>query len=306
MNRGILYGIAAYVSWGVLPIFWKLLQDVPPLETVGQRILWSFPLLLLLLVATKQLRSMRVLFSSWRILGLVALTALLLIANWSVYIYGINSGRIVETSLGYFMNPLVNVLLGVLFVHERLRRGQWASIGIAALGVLWLTFMYGSLPWIGLTLAFTFGFYALFKKLGSLEAMTGLTSEMGILFLPVVLLLAYYYSQPGNASTIANSTTLLLFMSTSVFTVGPLLLFGAAVRMIPLSVIGLLQYIAPTLQFLLGVFVYHEPFNSHLLVGYCLIWMALAVFTAEGLYHRRKLAQPTVSASSTSEAASAR
>ena len=198
------------------------------------------------------------------------------------------------------MNPLVNVLLGVLFLRERMRPWQWAAIGIATMGVLWLTIQYGSLPWIGLALAFSFGFYALFKKLSKMEAMTGLTAEMGVLFVPVVTLLVFYYTQPGHADTIASTRTLLLFMATSLFTVGPLLLFGASARLIPLSVLGLIQYIAPTLQFLLGVFVYHEPFNSQLLIGYVLIWMALAAFTTEGLLHRRNSAKCVASTAAAS------
>ncbi len=277
MNRGVLCGVAAYIMWGVFPIYWKLFDFVPPLETVAHRIIWSFPLLVVLLLLTHQFNTLRGAFSSWRSVGLIALTALLLITNWTVYIWGVNAGRIVETSLGYFMNPLVNVLLGVLFLRERLRPWQWVGIGVAASGVLWLTTQYGSLPWIGLSLAFSFGFYGLFKKLSKLDAIPGLTTEMGVLVIPALFVLGYFFRQPGGMDSVSDSSTLLLLMSTSFFTIGPLLLFGVAARLIPLTVLGLIQYIAPTLQFIIGIFIYHEPFSSQLLVGYILIWLALAL-----------------------------
>ncbi len=192
-----------------------------------------------------------------------------------------------DAALGYFINPLVNVLLGVLFLRERLRSFQWLSIAVAACGVLWLTVRYGSLPWIALTLAFTFGIYGLLKKKSSLESLEGLTLEMGILFAPVLFFLAYRYSQTDAVTGFTSLRTAVLLLLTGVFTVAPLLMFGAGARRIPLSVVGLLQYIAPTIQLLIGVLMYNEPFTRDSQVGFVLIWIALALYTGEGIWQRQ-------------------
>ena len=290
MNRGVLYGLGAYLLWGILPIYWKMLHNVPAMEIVAQRVLWSTVILTVLLVATQRFRHTAAALRSGRTLVAVAAASVFLATNWLVYVWAVNAGRVVDTSLGYFMNPLVNVLLGVLFFKERLRPWQWVSIGVAATGVVWLTVQYGSLPWIGLTLAFTFGFYGLLKKLSRLDAMEGLSAEMGLLLAPMLVLLALPYLMPDGNPVTLNPLTLVLLMLSGVATVGPLLLFGAAARSIPLTVLGLLQYIAPTMQFLLGVLVFHEPFSLQLLVGFVLIWTALAIYTLEGLARRRRYA----------------
>jgi chloramphenicol-sensitive protein RarD len=291
MNRGILYGLSAYFLWGIFPIFWKMLQAVPAIEIVAQRVLWSSVILFVVLLASHKLGTTAHSLRAPRTLFPVAAASLFLMTNWLVYIWAVNAGRVVDTSLGYFMNPLVNVLLGVIFLKERMRSLQWAAIGIAAAGVLWLTIQYGSLPWIGLTLAFSFGFYGLLKKLSSLDAIQGLSAEMALLVIPMLLLLASIYSQPGRPAVIMHPVTVLLLMFTGVATVGPLLLFGAAARSIPLTVLGLIQYIAPTIQFLLGVLLFKEPFSAQLLVGFVLIWIALATYTVEGLTVRRRRAK---------------
>ena len=218
-----------------------------------------------------------------------ATTASLLFVNWSVYIWAINQNRIVETSLGYFINPLVNVLLGVFFLREQLRSGQWASIGIAALGVLYLTFGYGQLPWIALTLAFSFGFYALLRKTATLGSLDGLSIEMGILT-PLMLGYLLFLTVTGSSAFTSQgpSTTILLVM-TGLATTVPMLLFTMGARLVPLSVLGLLQYIAPTIQFVLGVALYQEPFSSALFAGFCVIWTALLLYAVEGMLHRRHL-----------------
>ncbi len=288
MNRGVLYGFGAYLLWGIFPIFWKLLHAVPALEIVAQRVFWSAVILTAILVSTHRVRSTFVAVRSKRTLAAIAAASVFLMTNWLVYIWAVNAGRVVDTSLGYFMNPLVNVLLGVAFFKERMRAWQWAAIGVAAGGVLWLTVQYGSLPWIGLTLAFSFGFYGLLKKLSKLDAIQGLSAEMALLLLPMAALLAYMYAQPGGADAVLNPVTIGLLMFTGVATVGPLLLFGAAARSIPLTVLGLIQYIAPTMQFLLGVLLFKEPFSAQLLIGFVLIWIALAIYTVEGLTHRHR------------------
>lgn len=288
MNRGVILGFAAYLLWGIFPVFWKMLHAIPAIEIVAERVFWSSVILAGILVATHRVGSTVALLRSRRTLIAVAAASLFLMTNWLVYIWAVNAGRVVDTSLGYFMNPLVNVLLGVVFFHERLRIGQWTAIGVAAAGVLWLTIQYGSLPWIGLTLAFSFGFYGLLKKLSKLDAIQGLSAEMSLLLLPMLVLLVTIYAQPGRVDAILDPVTMGLLVFTGVATVGPLLLFGAAARSIPLTVLGLIQYIAPTMQFLLGVLLFKEPFNGVQLVGFVLIWIALALYTAEGLSHRRR------------------
>jgi chloramphenicol-sensitive protein RarD len=222
------------------------------------------------------------------VLLVYSMSALLLGTNWLIYIYGVNSGQVVETSLGYFINPLLSVALGVIFLRERLRAMQWVPIGLAALGVLYLTLQYGSLPWIALALAFSFGMYGLLKKIAPLGALHGLSLETGILFLPALSYLLYAESQAsGSFGHLGLDVTLLLAFS-GVITALPLLMFARAARAIPLVLVGILQYIAPTVQFLLGVFLYQEPFTFTRLLGFAIIWLALFIFTLEGMYEWRK------------------
>ena len=287
MNRGILYGLSAYLIWGVLPIFWKQLQAIPPFDVAAHRIIWSFALLAVAVSFTRKWAAIhRAVRDPRTFVTFIAIAAILFL-NWMVYIWAINAGQIVETSLGYFINPLVNVLLGVVFLRERLRAFQWLSIGVAACGVLWLTVRYGSLPWIALTLAFSFGIYGLLKKKSSLDSLEGLTLEMGILIAPILLFFAYRYSQTETVTGLESPRLAVLLLLTGVFTVAPLLLFGAGARRIPLSVVGLLQYIAPTIQLLIGVLMYHEPFTHDSQIGFVLIWIALALYTGEGLWRRQ-------------------
>lgn len=291
MNRGIVYGIGAYLIWGVLPIFWKQLADLPALEVAAHRIIWSFALLAAAVLAMGRYARIFDAIRRPRVLAAFVIISSILFVNWMVYIWAINDGQIVETSLGYFINPLVNVLLGVLFLRERLRLAQWLSITVATMGVLWLTFRYGSLPWIALTLAFSFGLYGLLKKKSSLDSLEGLTVEMGILFVPALIFLAVR-SQQSSISNDFSPRIWALLLLTGVFTVAPLLLFGAGARRIPLSVVGLLQYIAPTIQLLIGVWMYHEPFTQDNLIGFALIWLALALYTIEGAWQRHRQSDP--------------
>jgi chloramphenicol-sensitive protein RarD len=246
------------------------------------RVVWSFLFLTLLLVLRKEWPSFRVEVRKPKVVRAYLMAAILLAVNWVIYIYGVNSGQVVETSLGYFINPLVNVGLGVIFLRERLRPMQWAPVGIAAMGVLYLTVQYGQLPWIALGLAFTFGFYGLIKKVAPLGPLHGLTLETAILFLPGLLYLLYLESQgAGNFPHAEASVTLLLALA-GVITAIPLLMFATAARAIPLYMLGILQYIAPTCQFLIGVLVFNEPFTSARVVGFSLIWIALLLYAVEG------------------------
>lgn len=288
MNRGVLNAIGAYVIWGFLPIYWKALQQVPALQILNHRVVWSLVFLAILISARRNWAPLRQAIRQPKIVLVYALAACLLAVNWLTYIWGVNAGFIVETSLGYFINPLVNVLLGVLFLREKIRPLQWVPIGMAAAGVLYLTFSYGSLPWIALVLAFTFALYGLLKKTAPLGSLHSLTLETGILFVPSLLYLLYVGLQGSGVFIEYDSLTNFLLIFTGVVTAIPLLLFGAAARSINLSLLGLLQYIAPTCQFLIGVLIYNEPFTQARLIGFSIIWAALFLYWLESfLAHRQ-------------------
>ena len=288
MNRGVLYALGAYFLWGVLPVYWKALIEVPALQILAHRVIWAVVCLGIYIALRKELGVLREGLNTPRRLVVILLTAGLLVVNWLTYIWGVNAGFIVETSLGYFINPLVSVLLGVIFLRERLRPLQWVPVGLAALGVFYLTFSYGRLPWISLSLAFSFGFYGLIKKTAPLESRYGLTLETGVLFIPALLYLMIV-SARGEGTFFGNDvTTALLLIGTGLVTALPLLLFGMAAQRIPLTSIGILQYLAPTMQFLIGVYVYKEPFTTERLVGFMAIWLALIIYSVEGITARRR------------------
>jgi chloramphenicol-sensitive protein RarD len=293
MDRGVWYGLGAYVAWGLFPLYFKLTSHVPAMEVLSHRVIWSF----LALGAVAALRpggALAVFRVSPRIRVLYAAAAALIAVNWFVYVWAVASGFVVETSLGYFITPFVNVVLGVIVFGERLRRGQWLAVGLAAAGVLYLAATYGSLPWISLVLATSFGTYGLVKKAVPLPPMHGLTLETGLLFLPA-LGYAVALAAAGRASFLhAGAATDALLVGAGLITIGPLLLFAAAVQRVPLSIIGLLQYTAPTIQFLLGVLLYREPFTRRQLIGFAFVWAALAVFSAEGLLAGRRRVQAAV------------
>ena len=295
MNRGTLYALASYALWGVLPIYWKLLKGVPPLEILAHRIFWGLLVLLGLLAYKQRWEWLKWVRGSRRTMGTFVVTAVLLCTNWFVYIWAVNAGFIVETSLGYFINPLVNVLLGAVFLGERLRNWQKVAVMLAFLGVLWLTVTYGSLPWIALTLGVSFGIYGLLRKTAALESLEGLSLEMAILFLPALAYLLYLLLTGGfslgRVSALQNSLLVLAGVVTAV----PLLLFAMGARRVTMTTLGILQYLAPTCQFLIGVFLYNEPFGQTQLVGFGLIWLALAIYTGEGIsVRRRKTAVVTI------------
>jgi len=292
MNKGILNGIAAYALWGFFPIYWKLLHEVPALEVIGHRIGWSFILLIAFILLTKQWREFRSAALTYKTVVIYSVAAILLTVNWLVYVWGVNAGFIVETSLGYFINPLLSVLLGVIFLRERLRPGQWIPVALAAAGVLYLTLAYGRPPWIALTLAFTFGFYGFVKKLALLGSLYGLTLETGIVF-PIALIYLAFIEFISAGAFLHNGALIdLLLIGAGLVTTIPLLMFASAARQIPLSVVGILQYIAPTLQFLIGVLIYREPFDQSRLIGFGLVWLALIIFWLESYLANRIPVQP--------------
>ena len=282
---GFWAGVAAYTIWGLVPIYWKLLQHVPAIQVLGHRIVWSLAVLLILLTARRRVRS--AFASPPRVVGLYAIAAALIAVNWFLYIFAVNAGFIVETSLGYYITPLVNVLFGVVFFHERMRPAQWIAIALATAGVIQLTWAYGAVPWIAFGLAASFGTYGLAKKKAPLDPLAGLTLETALLApLAIVYLLILHRSGDGAFLRTGAASDALMIGGGLVTTV-PLLLFAAAVRSVPLSVIGILQYIGPTMQFILGVFVYHEPFSRTQFVGFSIVWLALAIYAGDSLRARR-------------------
>jgi chloramphenicol-sensitive protein RarD len=292
MNKGLWYALGAYGAWGLFPIYWKSLHHVPALQLISHRVLWSCLILLGVLAASRQFGAFRAALTL-RALRVYVAAALIIGVNWLIYIWGVNAGFIIETSLGYFINPLVSVLLGVIVLRERLRPWQWLPLGLAAAGVLYLTVTYGALPWIALALAVTFGAYGLIKKTAPLGSLYGLTLETGLLFVPALLYLLYAETTGENAFLHIGPGTDLLLMGAGLVTTVPLLLFASAARRIPLSQMGLLQYLAPTLQFLLGVLIYREPFSSTQLIGFVIVWVALALFGVEGFLARRARSDPS-------------
>jgi len=288
MKKGILYAIGAYLMWGLFPLYWKQLETIPALQLIGHRIAWSFILLILVIFVTRQWKDFRATFNS-KTVRIYLIAALLISVNWFTYVWAVNNGFVVETSLGYYINPLFSVLLGVIVFRERLRPVQWIPIALAAVGVLYLTVTYGSLPWIALTLAFTFGLYGLVKKTAPLSSLYGLTLETGLLFFVAIGYLVYCEFTGQGAFLHSDTKSNLMMIGAGLVTTVPLLLFASAARRIPLTTIGVLQYINPTMQFLLGVLLYKEPFTHDSLIGFGMVWAGLILFWAEGLYARRNI-----------------
>lgn len=289
MNRGLLYALVAYGMWGVLPIYWKALQSVSAAAILSHRMLWSLVVITLVLTVRRRWGWLRQV--DGRAFVTFLAIAVLLIVNWYTYVWAVNAGFIVETSLGYFINPLVNVLLGGIFLGERLRPVQKVAIAIAFSGVAYLTVSYGALPWIALTLAFSFGFYGLLKKTAGLNALEGLSLEMTILSIPALgwLLLSGDPASPSLLAAPLPITTLLL--GTGLVTAIPLLAFAAAARRLTLTTLGLMQYLAPSMQFFIGVFLYGEAFTPARAVGFACIWTALALYSGETILRHRQRTQ---------------
>ena len=282
-RTGVLTGLAAYGAWGLFPLYFPLLEPAGGVEIVAHRIVWSLLFITVLLTVLRRWSHVRAAVRDRRTMLVLAVAAVLIAANWLTFVYGVNSGHVVETSLGYFVNPLVSVLLGVVVFHERLRRLQWVAVGIAALAVVVLTVDYGRPPWIALTLAVTFGLYGLMKKLVRVEAAPGLFLETLVVVVPAVVVLGVLQGDGAGTFGSAGTGHALLLVSSGVATAIPLLLFAASTRRVPLSTIGLLQYLTPLMQLAIGVFVYDEPMPAARLAGFVVVWVALAVFTVDSL-----------------------
>jgi chloramphenicol-sensitive protein RarD len=292
MNPGVVYAFSAFAIWGLFPIYFKALHSISAVEMLAHRMAWSMIFLLIVLTVLRKWQWIVPVVRDKRLLARFAASAVLLSANWGIYIWAVNAGRIVEASLGYFINPLVNVLFGMAFLHERLRPVQWIAVAVAALGVVWLTWVNGAPPWISLALALTFGAYGLLRKTAALGALEGLTLET-IILCPVALLYLYVVNMHGSTGFgQASAGVKLLLAAAGPITAVPLLLFAAGARRIPLSMLGLIQYITPSLQLLIGVLIYGEYFGHDQLIGYGAIWAALALYSLEGIY-RARAARPS-------------
>lgn len=285
-SPGILFVAAAYVIWGLLPLYFRHLTGVPAMEIVLHRTLWSFVVMLSVLALMRRWRWILPLVRQPRQLGLYAVSAALLAANWLLYVWAVQQHRVVDASLGYFINPLVSVLLGVVVLKERLRRLQWAAVALATLGVLWLTWQSGRLPWVSLALASSFALYSLMRKTAPLGALEALAAETSLLA-PIALgfLLVGWWGG-GSAAGVRDATTIGWLMALGPLTALTLVLFAAGARRMSLTAVGLTQYVSPTIQLALGLWVFNEPFAPGRLAGFVLIWAGLGVFAVDGLIPR--------------------
>ena len=285
MRQGLFACAAAYFIWGLFPIYWHWLAAVPSLQVMAHRIVWCSLFVALWLMFRDGFGWVRAL--SPRLLKMLAASSLLISINWWLYIWAVNAGHVVESSLGYFINPLMNVLFGVAILKERLNPAQWVAVGFAAVGVLWLTVQSGRPPWIALGLALSFGSYGLIRKLAEIPSVQGLAVESGLLLLPALAFLLWAQGQgSGGFGQISLGTDALLIVG-GLLTAIPLVLFAYGTRRIPLSLVGILQYLAPSLQLACGLFYFHEEFPLGKALGFACIWAGLAVYAADGLWRAR-------------------
>ncbi len=285
MNSGVLFALGAYLSWGLFPLYFRQIAAVPALQIVAHRTLWSLVFVAVVLLVTRNLSWLKqVSAATWR---RFAVSATLIAINWLTYVWAVGNGHVVDAALGYFINPLVNVALGFAVLHERPRRVQWLAVGLAAFGVVWLTVAGGKLPWVALVLAFSFGLYGLMRKTAALGAIEGLTLETLVLAPLAAAGLAFWW----QTGALSNQTPVdwAWLIGTGPVTAGSLLLFAAGARRIPLATLGIVQYVSPSLQFLLGVFLFKESMDATRLIAFGFIWAALAVYSAEGLWQTRRL-----------------
>ncbi|HEX6682464.1 MAG TPA: EamA family transporter RarD [Candidatus Limnocylindrales bacterium] len=296
LRLGYLYGLGAYVLWGFFPAYFKLLRPSGPMEILAHRILWSCLFMVIVLTVIRRWSQIGALVRRPATLAGITIAAVLIGLNWGTYIWAVNVDRVVETALGYFINPLVVIVLGVLVLGERLRSGQWVAVGVGTIAVVVLAVDYGQPPWVALILAVTFGFYGLTKKRLNLPAADGLLVESAVLAVPAMITLGFLTAAGGMTfGTISLGHTLLIAASGAITAV-PLLFFAGAANRIPLVSIGMLQYVGPTIQFILGVYAFHEPMPVARWLGFGLVWLALAVFTWDGFRQARRVSQAAMSA----------
>ena len=289
--RGLAAGAAAFTIWGLFPVYLHPLRGVPALQVIAHRITWSCLFLVAWLLLRGELGDLRVTLARPALLARLALTATLISINWLVYVWAVTHSHVVDTSLGYYINPLVNVLLGVLVLRERLNGAQWTAIGIAALAVLYLALLAGRPPWIAGTLAVSFSLYGFVRKIISVEALPGLTTETLLLMPLAVGYLAWCQWAGSGALTTQGAGVAVLLLGSGLVTAIPLFLFAYGARLLPYSTVGVLQYIAPSLQLLCGVVLYHESFGPARASGFALIWAALLIYAVDGLWRARSAAR---------------
>ena len=287
MNKGIAYALGAYIFWGLHPIYWKLLKHVPSIEIVSHRVLWSFVFFAVIISYRNNWKTLFVKIKESNVKWILFIPALLIGSNWAMYIWAVNAEYIIETSLGYFISPLISVFLGVIFLKESLRKVQWLAVSIAGGGVIVMTLIYGVFPWISLYLAGTWGTYGLLRKKSPLNSVEGLTLETACLSIPVLVYLSYLTMQ-GDSSFLSDVPTTSLLIGAGITSGLPLLTFIVGARLIDLSLVGILQYIYPTMIFLIGAFVYGEQLNEAKIIGFILIWIALILYSVEGIAVRKK------------------
>ncbi|MFD9033920.1 EamA family transporter RarD [Streptomyces sp. NPDC059567] len=287
-RAGLLYGIGAYGMWGLVPLFWPLLKPAGAVEILAHRMVWSLVVVGIALLALRRWGWIRELVRSPRKLGLITLAATVITVNWGVYIWAVNAGQVVESSLGYFINPLVTIALGVLLLKERLRPAQWVAVGVAATAVLVLSIGYGRPPWISLILAFSFGVYGLVKKKVNIGGLESLAAETAVQFLPALAYLLWLGTQGSATFGTEGAGHAALLAATGIVTAVPLVCFGAAAIRVPLSTLGLLQYLAPVFQFSLGVLYFHEAMPPERWAGFSLVWLALTILTWDALRTARR------------------
>ncbi|RSS83165.1 EamA family transporter RarD [Streptomyces sp. WAC06614] len=306
-RAGLLYGFGAYGMWGLVPLFWPLLKPAGAVEILAHRMTWSLGVVALILLVMRRWGWMRELLAEPRKLALTALAATVITVNWGVYIWSVNHGAVVESSLGYFINPLVSIALGVLLLGERLRRAQWVAVGICIVAVAVLAVGYGRPPWISLVLAFSFGTYGLIKKKINMGGLESLAAETAVQFLPALAYLLWLGSRGESTFTTGGTGHAALLAATGLVTAVPLICFGAAAIRVPLSTLGLLQYLAPVFQFSLGVLYFHEAMPPERWAGFSLVWLALTVLTWDALRtaHRSRLALAATAATATAPSAPA-
>jgi chloramphenicol-sensitive protein RarD len=285
---GLVYGFAAYGMWGLFPLYWPLLEPAGAMEILAHRMVWSLLVVVLILLALRRWAWIAELVRQPKRLGLVAVAAVAVSVNWGMYIWAVNAGHVVETSLGYFINPLVTIALGVLLLHERLRPVQWAAVAIGALAVVVLTIGYGQLPWIALTLAGSFGTYGLVKKKIAMGGLESLGAETSVQFLPALVFLLVLGARGDSTFTHHGPGHALLLAACGLITAVPLICFGMAATRLPLSTIGLIQYVAPVIQFLIGVLHFHEQMPTERWIGFLLVWVALLLLTGDALRNVRR------------------
>ncbi len=286
---------ASFLLWGFFPIYWKVLDHVPPLEVLAHRTIWSFLFLVVLLTLNQRWADAKSVLRAKKSRYLLMASSICIAINWLVYIYGVATSRIVETSLGYFINPLINVILAILILREKMNRWQSVAVLLAFAGVLHLTFQYGQIPWIALTLAFSFGTYGLLRKIAGVESVAGLAVETAILTPPALGFLTYLFVSGNGAFLNVSLSTDLLCAATGVVTALPLILFTHGVRSIRYTTSGILQYIAPTLQLLVGTVIYKEPFTKTHQISFSLIWLALIIYSVNSVIIFRKQQTAAVS-----------